>query len=181
MGVGRAPVVLLLLLLPAGGSAQVSVVAGGAGAVPLGDFADVADVGFQGVLGASVELGNGAVVGAQAFYGRNGHRVDGERSDLYGLAVLAGYRWHADGGVALTPWIGLGGMAHAHKSEPYPGLEASRGGLSVHGGATVSKAVRRLRVFGSVFYTRGLGRLGTTFPTELVSLGAGIEVPLRLG
>lgn len=168
----------LLGLMPVPGLAQVSVVVGGSAAVPLGDFADVGVVGAQGVLGASLAVAGGAVVEARGFYGRNGHRIEGERSELYGVTVLGGYRMDVGGEVLVTPWVGLGGAVHAHKSEPYPGLEASRSGLTLDGGVAVSRAVGRVRVFGSAFYTRGLGELGGAFPTELVTLGAGLEFPI---
>jgi hypothetical protein len=174
--------VALLALLPAAGTAQGSLHAGGSAAVPLARLGDIAELGFQTGLGATFALGRGgAVVGIEGFYGRNAHRIAGERSDLYGATVRAGYAIPFAGDVRLTPWVGLAGAVHARKSEPYPGLEASRRGLSLTGGATLSKGVGGIRVFASAFYLRGLGRLGgDTFPTELVSLGGGIEVPLGL-
>lgn len=179
---GAATLVALAGFLPVSVGAQASVSAGGGAAIPLADFGDVADVGFQAQLGGTLPLGQaGAVVGATGFYGRNSHRLAGERSDLYGVTVLGGYRLDVARDVRVTPWVGVGGTVHAHKSESYPGLEASRRGLTLTGGGTLSKGVGRVRVFASAFYVRGLGDLGgVTFPTELVTLGGGVEIPLRI-
>lgn len=170
----------LVGLLPFPVGAQMSVFAGGAAAFPLGGFGDVADVGFQASLGGTIPLGlDGAVAGLTGFFGRNSHRIAGDRSELYGATVSAGYGLELPRGVRLTPWVGLGGAVHARKSESYPGLEASKRGLTVSGGGSVSKEVGRVRVFASAFYLRGLGDLaGDAFPTQLVALGGGVSIPL---
>ena len=179
---GAAILVAAFALLPGWASAQASILVGGSAAVPLAGFGDVADVGFRVEAGGTAPLGRGgALARAVAFYGRNAHRIAGDRSELYGATVLAGYELDLGSDVRLTPWIGIGGAVHARKSEAFPGLEASKRGLTVTGGGTVSKGVGRVRVLASVFYLRGLGDLGgDAFPTQLVTLGGGLEIPLGI-
>lgn len=171
-----------LAALPAGVNAQASVLVGGGAAVPLAGFGDVADVGFQVEGGGTVPLGRAGVLArAVAFYGRNGHRIAGDRSELYGVTVLGGYAVELGSDVRLTPWIGIGGAVHARKSESFPGLDASRRGLTLTGGGTVSRGVGRVRVLASVFYVRGVGDLGgDAYPTQLVTVGGGLEIPLGI-
>lgn len=168
-----------LLLLPPAVSAQAIFVGGGAG-LPLGDFGEVAEPGYQLLAGGSVEVGGTRfAVGLAGLFGRNGHALAGERSTLYSVSALGGYRAVESGATRLTLWGGLGGAVHARSSDTFPGLDASKRGLVVSAGATGSYALERVRIFLLGFYTRGLGGLGSSsYPTELVTAGAGVSIPI---
>jgi hypothetical protein len=172
----------LALLSPVAAVAQAAVFVGAAAAIPVGDFGGVADLGYQGRAGATVDLAStGFVVGVAGFYGSHPHEISGDRSDLYGATVTGGYEIAEASGVRVTAWAGLGGMIHARKSDTFPGLDASKRGLTVSAGGSAVRPVGRVSVFLSALYTRGLGDLGTSaYPTELVTLGAGVAVPLSL-
>jgi hypothetical protein len=148
----------------------------------LGDFGSVADLGIVGSAGGTVELGTSQfVVGAMGFFASFPHAIAGERSDLYGLTVLMGYTIAEGYGVRFRGWAGLGGTVHAHKSDSFPGLDVSQRGVTVSAGGTVSRPLGRVSVFVSGLYTRGLGDLGTSaYPTEWVTLGAGVAIPLSI-
>lgn len=155
---------------------------GAVASVPLGNFGDVADAGYQGLLAGTVALGgSAALVRALGFYGRSPHAVPGNRSELYGLTVLGGYRLGRAYGLALTAWAGLGGAVHSRRSDTFPGLDASRRGLTVSGGATVTRSLGRVGVFVLALYMRGVGELDTgSYPTEWVAIGGGLEIPLGI-
>jgi hypothetical protein len=170
------------MLAPGVLAAQVSLFAGGGATLPSGDFADVAELGVLAFVVASTEVGErGLSVAAAATFASTPHAISGDGSDLYGLTVLAGYRLLEESGARLDGWVGLGGMVHARRSETFPGLDASERGLTVTGGASVSRPVGRVGVLLSGFYTRGLGDLGTTrYPTAAFTVGAGLMVPLGM-
>lgn len=163
-------------------AAQTSVFVGGAAAIPIADFGEVADLGIQGSLGGTVDVGmTGFALRATGFFGSYPHSIAGERSDLYGATVLAGYTVAEAYELRFRVWAGVGGTVHARKSDRFPGLDASRRGLTVSGGASVSRPVGRVNVFASGLYTRGLGDLGTSsYPTEFVTIGGGVSIPLSL-
>lgn len=171
----------LLLLLPQGVEAQVAAVVGGAASIPLAGYAEVTKLGGQGQVGLQLGLGGGATVTAQGFYDVNPHRIAGDRSHVYGLDVLVGYDVGSASGMRLTPRAGIGGVVHSSRSEGFPGLNASRRGLTLTLGATVARQAGRLRPFLSWGYARGLGDLGSdSFPTEWMTIGLGLEIPLAL-
>ena len=161
-------------------AAQTEVFVAGAAALPLGDFGEIADLGIHGQLGGTVEVGtSGFAVAASGFFGSLPHAIAGDRSDLYGATVLTGYTIVDAYELRLRTWAGVGGMVHTRKSDRFPGLDGSKRGLSVSGGAVVSRPVGRISLFGSGFYTRGLGDLGTSsYPTEFVTIGGGVSIPL---
>ncbi|MDH3207849.1 MAG: hypothetical protein OEO79_14690 [Gemmatimonadota bacterium] len=163
-------------------SAQATVFAGGAATVPVSDFGTIADLGYLGFLGGTVEVGSaGLAVGAAGFFGSNQHKIAGERSDLYGMTVMVGYTVAEAYEVRFRTWGGLGGMVHARRSDTFPGLDASKRGLSVSVGAEASRAAGRVRVFASGLYTHGLGALGTSsYPTDIITLNGGVAVPLGI-
>lgn len=167
---------------PARIEAQADLFVGGAAVIPVGDFGAIADLGYQGLVGGTVDLGvGGFAVGGTGFYGRSPHTVDGDRSVLFGATALVGYTVAEPYGARVRGWAGLGGMVHQRRSDNFPGLDASRRGLSLSGGATVSRSVGHVAVLVSALYTRGLGDIGgSAYPTELVTLGAGLSVPLSL-
>ena len=170
------------LLSPSGAVAQATVFAGASAAIPLGDFGAVADMGYQGRVGGMTDVGrSGFAVGATASYGSNPHEIDGEGSNLYGATVLAGYTIVETYGIRARALAGLGGMIHARKSDTFPGLDAKQSGLTVSVGGSVSRPVGRVGVFVSALYTRGLADLGTSsYPTELITLGGGVSIPLSI-
>jgi len=175
-------VTALALLGPGRATAQATVFAGGVAALPVGDFADVAEPGYRVHSGGMVDLGTtGFLVGATGFFGSNPHTIEGERSDLYGVTVLGGYTVAEAQSIRFTGWVGLGGMIHTRKSDVFPGLDASKRGLTLSVGGSVSRPVGRIGVFVSGLYTRGLGDLGTsTYPSEFVTLGGGVAIPLSV-
>ena len=172
----------MMVLRPLGGEAQVSVFAGGGAAIPVAGMGAIADLGVQGFVGGAVEVGmTGFAIGATGFFGNNAHELAGESSDLYGATVLAGYTIAEAYGLRARAWAGVGGMVHALKSDTFPGLDATQRGLAVSAGGSVSRPVGRVAVFVSGLYTRGLGDLGTSsYPTELVTLGGGVSIPLSI-
>jgi hypothetical protein len=159
----------------------VSLVASGGASVPAGDFAHVAELGLVGAAGAVIEVGTtGLAISGIGFFASNPHEISGDRSDLYGFTVSAGYTLLEVRLIRIRAWAGLSGMVHARRSDGFPGLNASRRGVAAGGGATVSRPVRSVRLFASALYSRGLGDLGrSSFPTEWVTLSAGVAVPLR--
>lgn len=163
-------------------SQSLTLFAAGAAAVPVGGYRGVADLGYQGFLGAETDLGRTALtVGAAAFYGANPHGIAGERSKLYGVSVLAGYTVAQPYGVDLSLLAGLGAMIHARRSDAFPGLDASKRGLSVSTGVSLSRPVGRMGVFVSGLYVRGLGKLNSaSYPTELFLVAGGVSVPLSV-
>ena len=169
-------------LSPGGAMAQATVFAGAAAAIPLADLGAIADLGFQGFVGGTVEVGTaGFALGATGFFGNNPHELAGESSDLYGATVLAGYTIAEPYGLRARVWAGVGGMVHALKSDTFPGLNTTQRGLTLSAGGSVSRPVGRVGVFVSGLYTRGLGDLGTSsYPTELVTLGGGVSIPLSI-
>ena len=179
-----SPLVLaaMMVLRPLGSAAQVSVFVGGAAAIPVADLGAIADLGFQGFVGGTAEVSpTGFVLGATGFFGNNRHELAGEGSDLYGATVLAGYTIAEAYGLLARAWAGVGGMVHAVKSDTFPGLNATQRGLTVSAGGSVSRPVGRVSVFVSGLYTRGLGHLGSSsYPTELVTLGGGVSIPLSI-
>jgi hypothetical protein len=181
-GVALSALTALALLSPVPTVAQTAVFLDGAAAIPVGDFGGVANVGYQGRAGATVDLaGTGFVVGLAGFYGSHPHEISGDRSNLYGATVVGGYDIAEASGVRFTVWAGLGGMIHARRSDTFPGLDASKRGVAVSAGGTAGRPMGRISVFLSALYTRGLGDLGTAaYPTELVTFGAGVAVPLSL-
>jgi len=182
--VGLAACLLVALLVgwPDSVRAQAAVFVGGAAAVPVADLRDVAELGGQVFAGGTWEVGTGGLaLGATGHFSRLPHRIDGERSHVYGLSVLAGYSLIASEAWRLRAWAGLGGAVHERRSSTYPGLDASKRGMALNGGVAVSRAVGRVELFMSAFYTHGLGDLGTaSFPTDLTTVGAGVSVPLGL-
>jgi hypothetical protein len=167
----------LLSVLPADSRAQVSLTLGAGASVPLGGYGDVAELGAEGRVGARLPLDSSVRLAADAFFVRNGHDVDGDHSELYGVNVLVGYALEVGTGLDLTPWGGVGGVVHARKSSSFPGLNASRRGVAVTVGLTLSKALGRMSPYLSSFYARGVGDLGTdSYPTEWLAIGAGVEI-----
>jgi hypothetical protein len=142
----------------------------------------VTDLGYQGQVGVTVDLASTRFAAAMiGIYGRNGHEIEGERSVLYGATVLLGYTIADARGVHFKAWVGLGGLVHEHKSDSFPGLDTSKRGLSASAGGTAMRPVGRVSVFVAAHYTRGLGALGTsTYPTELITLGGGVVIPLGI-
>lgn len=186
-GPGRVVVaVCLLVALVAGrpGSvrAQLAVFVGGAAAVPVAELRDVAELGGQVFVGGTWEIGtSGLALGATGHFARLPHRIDGERSEVYGLSLLTGYSLVASDAWRLRAWAGLGGAIHEHRSNAYPGLDASKWGLALDAGMAVSRPVGRVELFVSAFYSHGLGDLGTaSFPTDLAAFGGGVSVPLGI-
>lgn len=162
----------------AAGQADLSLSAGAG--FPLGDFGDVADVGFQGAAIAAVRPGSGRLaLAAKASYGRAPHAIEGDRSDLVGLSALARYPLiDAEGGRLSALW-GAGVLWHSRRSDRFPGLDATRVGAAVDVGLAASRPVGGVRLLVSLFYTRGLGALDSeSFPTELMAASIGITVPL---
>jgi hypothetical protein len=175
-----AGLALVGLLSPSSGTAQASIFVGAAAAVPLADLGTVADVGLHGYVGGTVEVGEtGFALGVTGFFSSHPHVIGGDRSDLYGANVLAGYTIAEAYEFSFTAWAGLGGMVHARKSETFPGLNASKRGLAGTVGASVSRSIGRIGLFASGLYTLGLGDLRTdSYPTEFVTLGGGVSIPL---
>jgi len=167
---------------PSGASGQVTVFAGGAATVPVSDFGTVADLGYLGSIGGTMEVGTtGFAVAVAGFFGSNRHKIAGERSDLYGMTVLGGYTVAEANEFLFRTWGGLGGMVHARRSDTFPGLDASKRGLSVSVGAEVSRPVGPVSVFATGLYTHGLGDLNTSsYPTDIVTLSGGVAIPLSI-
>ena len=169
-------------VLPAQASAQQTVFVGAGAVIPMGEFGSVADLGYQAQVGGTMQLAETHfVIGAAGFFGRADHEIPGERSTLYGATVLAGYSIATRYDLTVTGWAGLGGMIHAHESGTFPGLDASRRGLTVNAGGGVARPVGRVSAFVSALYTRGVGGLGTSaYPTEWITLGGGIAIPIGM-
>lgn len=175
---GRAAI--LLAIGPTVASAQASLFGGAGAALPLGDFADVVDPGIEAFAGGTLGLGTGGVsLRAMAYYARHPHEIEGDRSDVFDVSVLAGYRVARVSGVGVSAWAGAGGMVHSRRSSRFPGLDTSRRGLSVSVGASASRPTGAVNVLVIALYTRGLGDLDTAaFPTAHLTIGAGVSVPI---
>lgn len=171
----------ILAAIPGSATAQVTVFAGGAAAMPVGHFGDVADLGYQAMLGGAFAVGSGgALAGLSGFYAHTDHSARGERSAVYGLSALGGYALGEAYGVTLTLWAALGGAVHARTSDAYPGLDTSKRGLMLGGGASLARPVGRVSLFLFGAYSSGLGGLNTrAYPTELAAAGAGVAIPIR--
>ncbi len=127
------------LSAPADSSAQASVFLGGGTTIPTSDYNDFAKVGWQGHGGVLVPVGEmGVVVGAEGYYGSNGHDTDGDKTNLYGGVALVGWQGGDPDGISPGVYAGLGSMTHSFKSDNTPLLEGSDTSLAAGGGAGVS-------------------------------------------
>lgn len=174
-------VALLLSALPGGSQAQLALVVGGGGSLPLSTYGEIAELGVQGLVGVTLRAQRGMVMSVSAFFNRNPHTIGGDRSHLYGLSAAIGYALGEPRVLRVTPSFGITGMEHARRSDTFPGLDASERGLGLTAGTTISRLVGRLSPFLSVSYTRGLGGLGEDrYPTEWLAIGGGVEIPLTV-
>jgi hypothetical protein len=169
-----------LLLVSAGSAAaQMEVLVGAGALVPVARFADVATSGPLGVAGVLVGVRDGVFLGAQGFYGRAGHLIRGDRSDVYGGSALVAWSLYRTESVSVRIAAGLGGAVHALRSQTFPGLNTSRTGLIASVAALVTTAVGGVTPFFEGGYARGFGDLDTApFPTEMSTVALGLAIPL---
>lgn len=173
---------LVLAFAPADATAQWAFL-GASATVPVGDYADFGDgdgasTGYMANGGVMFPVGEGKVsVGAQGFFGTNGHDTDGDKTNLYGATALAGVTL-AEPDAATRPFVfgGLGLIVHSYKSESFPDFEGSENGLAATGGAGVAfTAGESLGIMLSGSYTLGFG---DTSDTTFLALGAAAQIPL---
>jgi hypothetical protein len=160
--------------------AQMTVFVAGGGLVPLGGLADIAHLGPLAIGGVSMRIGGSPLsVGAEGLYGRSNHLTAGDRSDIYGASAVVSVALYEVELVTVRLSGGVGEATHAHHSTAYPGLEASRTGLTAGGGGTVAVRFDGVEAFLRAQYMRGLGGLDTrAFPTELMGAALGAAFPV---
>ncbi|MEQ1857928.1 MAG: hypothetical protein ABL963_15845 [Longimicrobiales bacterium] len=175
----RVAAALLLLSAPAI-SAQAVPYAEVGVAVPLGLLSSIAAPGPLVTAGlAARPAAPGVQFGADIWYARARHDAGDARSDLAGVTAWVAYALEAAGSLEVAPTLGIGALAHSRRSHDFPGLDATRAGLSLELGLVASAPVGRVRVLLSGSYLRGTGATGSAaFPTELASLTAGVVLPL---
>ena len=170
---------VVALLLGAGAAyAQTSAFVAAGAVFPVSDFAAIADPGPAVAAGVVLEgVVPRLVVGAEGSYGWAEHTLGDARSDVYSVMAFAGYPLSGLGTLEVTPLAGLGGIAHARRSEDFPGLDATRAGLGAMIGLRLAFPVGRLRGFAAGSYASGIGDMNSdAFPTETLLLTAGVTI-----
>lgn len=133
-------IMVALAMLGIAGARDVSaqgIFVGGGATIPTGDFGEVANAGWMVFGGVMSPVGTqGLQIGAEGYYGGNGHELTDGSSDLYGALALAGLTFGPED-AAASPFVfgGLGFMSH---SAEVLGVEATESGVAVSGGAGVS-------------------------------------------
>jgi hypothetical protein len=160
-------------------AAQAGVFLGGGATMPTGDFGDFANVGWMGFGGVGFPVGqDGLFLGAEGFYGSNGHEVEGIKTNLYGGNALIGVNFYEQGEAGPFVAAGLGLMTQQLKSETIPALEDSASGFALTGLAGLSFPLGTVEGMLSATFTRAFGDL-----EDLMFAGifAGIGIPVGGG
>lgn len=172
--------IAIAALMLAGGavSGQASAFAAAGALVPLQDFTTVAKAGPAVVAGVVFDTDVPRLAaGLEATYGWANHRLGNARSDVYALMGFAAYTLSGFGPLEISPLLGLGAIAHARRSDDFPGLDATRAGLGGMVGLRAAIPLGRVHAFTSGSYVRGAGGMHSeAFPTQLVLLTAGVTL-----
>lgn len=169
------PVVVALFAwtAPLDVSAQGIFVGGGV-TVPTSDFGDFANTGWMGFAGVLTPVGDqGFSVGAEGFFGSNGHEIEGDKTNLYGGMALASLSFGGETAPA-TPFVfgGLGFMTHSYKSESTPQFEDSATGMTLGGGGGVTFPLGGAQGILAGTYIQGFGDIDET---SLFGISAGVQ------
>lgn len=177
----RAAILGGLLLLVSCSTAQAlprwSVLFGGGASIPMGDFADYAKTGWQGMAGVAWHNADWPVaIRTEFVYGTNKHEGDfDEATNVYGPLLSLVYRLNKDGEMKVRPYIlGSVGALNHHYDAGTTGFENESEWKAAFGaGAGVGiTAGERVSVF---FEGRYLTRDGTNF----IPLLAGVHITLQ--
>ena len=170
--------VAALLLGGSAASAQASAFVAAGAIVPLEDFNTVAEAGPALAAGVVFETRAPRLsAGVEGVYGWANHRLGDARSDVYALMGFAAYTLSGLGTLELRPRVGVGAIAHARRSDEFPGLDATRAGMGGMLGLHAAIPIGRVHAFASGSYVRGAGGMDSeAFPTQLVLVTAGVTL-----
>lgn len=169
--------VLLTLVVPAVGSAQVYAYVSGGASLPMGDYGDLAQTGWMAQGGLLLRVGEGGFgLGAGGFYGSNSHEADGDKTNLYGAMGFAQYTVQSGGGVAPYFFVGPAYMSRAYKSEANPNLEGTESGLALAAGAGITFPLKSVALYGEAMFLKGVS--DKIEQTSVLVVSAGISIPL---
>ncbi len=165
------------LSAPEDSSAQGTVFLGGGVTIPVSDYGELANTGWQGWGGVLVPVSDaGLSLGFEGFFGQNNHETDGNKTELWGGLGLVGWEWGDREGLQPTVFGGLGFMKRSFKSESTPALDNGTTSFAWGGGAGVGFPLGGVRGFAGGSYTSGTGDVN--FAVRFISLGVSVLIPL---
>ena len=167
----------LALSAPENSSAQANVFLGGGVTLPVSDFGELANTGWQGWAGALAPVGDAGIqLGGEGFYGKNNHETDGNQTRLYGFLALVGMMWGEPDGLQPGVYGGLGFMNRSFTSETIPALDSSASSFAWGGGAGVGYPLGGVNGWLGGSYTSGTG--DDNFGVRFITFGLSVMIPV---
>ncbi len=165
------------LSAPVDSSAQGTVFLGGGVTIPVSDYGELANTGWQGWGGVLVPVSDAGIsLGFEGFYGNNNHETDGNKTKLLGSLALVGMQWGDPEGLQPGVFGGLGFMRRSFKSESTPVLDNTSTSFAWGGGAGVGFPLGGVNGWLGGSYTSGLG--DDNFATRWITFGVSVMVPI---
>ena len=163
------------LSAPEDSSAQGTVFLGGGVTIPVSDYGELANTGWQGWAGVLVPVSDAGIsLGFEGFYGQNNHETDGNKTKLWGSLALVGWQGGDPDGLQPTVFGGLGFMRRSFTSESTPILDNASSSFAWGGGAGVGFPLGGVNGFAGGSYTSGTGDVKVRF----VTFGLSIMIPI---